>query len=261
MRVLQWNMQITERNASTIASARLELLSEALQQLQPDFVFLQEADSRARRMLDVGYECAEGPKRIVTLWRKGQYVSQGSWEATQRAQLTLLDPSFLLLNVHLPVLHCSKPKQRSAGGHIREELILARGQHAGRREVHGGDYNMPPHDELLVMDSGFYANRCLEYALKSGIDISKKRLFNCSWKVYGGDCGALGTYYSGDCEDGPWNVPDQIFLDPQIVGNGIVEVRVITTVAEHSLMKRTGTPGGRGSDHFPLFVSVGDATS
>jgi endonuclease/exonuclease/phosphatase family metal-dependent hydrolase len=264
LKIMQWNMGDSSHAVLRPNDImRSDILSDLLYIHNPIIVTLQEANrvvlSNAKLF---NYEIFYGLSGLVTLLRKGIFYHVDARNIGTRAHGLSLNnlhnrqPILKIVNIHLPILNLDIVEKRERARKFINESDSWRAFHDPRFEILSGDLNMPPYDEVMMVESGFCSNRDLNHIIKKHRAINKY-IYNCTWKVFGGGCGSLGTYYLNNVPHGPWHLPDQILIDPRIVENNRVDVEIITSVNSQTLITKSGIPNKRvASDHLPLLVTT-----
>ncbi|AUD04034.1 exonuclease/endonuclease/phosphatase family protein [Spirosoma pollinicola] len=266
--ILQWNMgdspHATKKRGNY--QERAQILTDLLTGHNPTFVTLQEADRVVLSYANLrSYELYNGPPGLVTLVTKDKYKTNENLTRNDRYQLLALDSisrtdkGIKIINLHLPALHKSDDQKREF---LRKDMPFInawRTKHESLYEILSGDFNLPPYDIVIMEETGVFANRDLKHTIKTTSTFGFGRaLYNTSWQVFGGTCGALGTYYYKTLPHGPWHIPDQILIDPKLIGDALVQVKILTDANGQSLAtKKVFAPNrDNSSDHFPVLVSI-----
>ena len=241
------------------------VLTELLREHEPTLVALQESDPAILAQANLAaYELYRGPLGLTTLVLRQAYRPVSNQDIRQRVQVVTLDsaihgePGLLIFNVHLPVLYKSEYERREFIRRLMPEVNLLRVQSQRRFEIMVGDFNLPPYDEAIVGESGMFANRDAAHAAKKRGTVGLP-ICNVSWSIFGGTCGALGTYHSHSPAHGPWQIPDQMLLDPRLLSDNCVRMQVLTKTTGINL--HTPLPFGYpnktvASDHFPVLATL-----
>lgn len=269
-------MGVYAEGASAEADDRKTRLLRALvSEHDPDLIALQEAPRRLASPLlrDAGYEVDAPRHRLLTAWRGRR------WEATveqpfvyDRASALVLrrldpdggGPRVLVCNVHLPSrLHSGTDEVSESLRDLVGEIQSYRSDpDTGRfSEVLTGDFNLEPHDLVMMLPSGLYGNRSLLFVAKrerrrrrDGLENERTRtLYNPSWMLYGASAEPLGTLYNTKGTGAPWYVFDQALFSADLA-DGPAAVEVVTEADGLDLLTRdVRSPNSKvGSDHLPL---------
>jgi len=191
----------------------------------------------------------------TTLWKFVQSVELKRALVVELQHLTT-GLSVRFTNVHVVAIGQTRDQGREANAklHIVRKLDDLRASAPSVSEVVLGDFNFNPHDGLLVSADGFAANAYWPW-------VQRKRrkgdaaLYNPTWRLHGGRCGAQGSYYRSADESGlgPWHIFDQILVSPELVDESGVDPEVVCSVGTIALARRTGTPNRQiASDHLPV---------
>lgn len=166
-------------------------------------------------------------------------------------------------NVHLQSEQSGDARAREAQARktIVQQLQEARQRSPLPYEVILGDFNFDPHDDLLVGNDGFRANGHAPWVRqqKKKAAPADVPMFNPSWRIYGGHCGAPGTYYrrADRSGRGPWLVRDQILVAPELVDDARSTPVVISSIGGVELAKQDGCPDSAlVSDHLPIGLNL-----
>ncbi|UOG76816.1 endonuclease/exonuclease/phosphatase family protein [Hymenobacter tibetensis] len=267
LKVLQWNMSAAPHakppkphpNPKECAEA----LDAMLQEHNPTIVTLQETDNTLLSYAHLSaYEVQRGPTGLATLILRSRFRVVSNKEVTPRIQAVTLDniqhgePGILVLNFHLPVLNEDADDRQEAARTLIPKIDSARANSKLRLEIIAGDFNLPPYAAFIVGQSGLFANRDPSISSQRRSTVGRP-LYNASWSIFGGSCGSLGTYRRASRLHGPWQIPDQMLLDPLLVDKAKVEVQVITKTSVRALHNRNGNPDRKfASDHFPVLVTI-----
>lgn len=270
LKILQWNMAAAPHarkpkphpNPAKSAAALTALLHDHA----PTIVALQETDPTILAQVKLtAYDLQRGPMGLTTLVLRQAYRPVRNSDIRQRVQVVELDAatpggaSLLVFNLHLPVLYKTELERREfARVFLLPEMTRLRVLGQARLEIIAGDFNLPPYDEIIVGESGLFANRDLAHTSKRRSTVGRP-IYNTSWAIFGGACGALGTYHGPSLAHGPWQIPDQLLLDPRLAENRRVRVQVLTKTSGQDL--HTPLPFGypnktTASDHFPVLVTL-----
>lgn len=267
IKILQWNMAAAPHakkakahpNPVKCATALTELLREHV----PTIVVLQETDPAILGLVNLrDYDVQRGPLGLTTLVLRLAYRPVSNSDIRQRVQVVKLDSTragesgLLVFNLHLPVLYKTEFDRREFARLLLPEMNRLRVGGSSRLEVIGGDFNLPPYDEIMVSEFGWFANRDLTHTSKKRSSVGRP-IYNASWGIFGGNCGALGTYHGRSLAHGPWQIPDQMLLDPRLVENRKVAVAVLTKTSGLDLHTPFGYPNKLlTSDHFPVLITI-----
>lgn len=253
------------KKARSNPEKRANALTALLNEIKPSIVTLQEAaDNVLAKTALLGYSLIRDSNGLAILYKRDDYYVIENGVIRNRMQVAALNTTALpplgisIINLHLPILNRTVEDRRDFARTILADSDQWRIRHKQRFEVISGDFNLPPYDEVIVgKNRGFCANRDKEHCLKH-VGTVERGLFNSSWQIFGGQCGALGTYYLDNLPHGPWHIPDQVMLDPGLIQRASVKVQVLIKVNGISLTTpRTLRPEGNTlSDHFPMLVSI-----
>ena len=272
LKILQWNMAAAPHarkakpHPSPVKCAAA--LTELLREHAPTLAVLQETDPAILAMADLSaYDIQRGPLGLTTLVLRLAYRSVSNRDIRQRVQVVKLDnmlagaADLLVFNLHLPVLYKTEFDRREFARLLLPEMNRLRVETRPRLEIIAGDFNLPPYDEILVSEFGWFANRDLTHTSKKRSTVGRP-IYNASWNIFGGSCGALGTYHGRSLAHGPWQIPDQMLLDPRLAENKRVEVEVLTKTSSLELHTPFGYPNKLlASDHFPVLVTIRDSVA
>ncbi|WP_437835896.1 endonuclease/exonuclease/phosphatase family protein [Sorangium sp. So ce1153] len=268
--VLQWNMGVCKESNPYRRRARIEALEAMVGEYSPGILSLQEAplDLRSLRFLHPWYRLVEGPMGIVTgllesRWQvvadhdevKGRALVVKAYSSTGRLRLSLW-------NVHLPVVWKDLAARRTlVQSDFRDALIAVRKRGLGRSELLVGDFNLPPYDDAMVRRSGLYASRTLPSAEENALlhDPYNFPLFNPTWALLGKPGSPQGTFFRQPSPDdeGPWFLPDQALMSPDLALPGEQQVWLIEHTGKAELCSPAPTRRPErttGSDHLPLRI-------
>jgi hypothetical protein len=240
-----------------------EALSAMLREHSPSIATLQESDNLILGHADLSdYEIQRGPIGLTTLIRRKTFRVVENSEIRQRVQVLVLDgmnqglSDLLVFNLHWPIMYKSEAERRDFARPIVTDMDRVRVSKIPRLEIMAGDFNLPPYDELIVGESGLFANRDLSHISSRRSSVGRA-LYNASWSIFGGTCGALGTYRKPSIPHGPWQVPDQMLIDPRLLAVSQIKVQVIIKADTVDLHTPSGYPNkSLTSDHFPVLVSI-----
>jgi hypothetical protein len=268
LKILQWNMDGAPHakppkphpNPKECAA----VLNEILLEYTPTVVTLQETDNALLANINLsGYDIQRGPVGLTTLIRRDKFVAVDNREVTPRIQAVALDSTnrgeegLLVFNFHLPVLNKDKDDRQEAARLLIPRIDKVRVDRSPRLEIMAGDFNMPPYAPFIVGPSALFANRDLTYSSSQRRGTVGRSLYNASWNIFGGMCGAPGTYRRASELHGPWQIPDQMLLDPRLIKGADVNVQIIIKTSKRKLHTRDGNPRKHlPSDHFPVLVSI-----
>lgn len=264
--ILQWNMGCSRLASvkSNVIDARLLTLKNLLGERSPSVVALQEAPQQATTLLQQGGFTVYGSGELLLGmrncdWKKGQTVLQQSRVLTVEVQLTT-QRILLVSNVHLlSRQHSEQLDREDAAREILTALVAQRVKYVNQvcGEIIVGDFNLNPHDGVMMMKNGFFSNRSRTFVKKMAKKsvLPKKPLYNPSWHIYGRAEEPLGSLYDTNPGDGPWLVFDQILMSADLIDAGSHEVVLVTGTKGVGLL--TAPPVKRpdkaiGSDHLPL---------
>lgn len=242
--ILQWNMgdSVHAKKIRPNSSGRAQILTDLIFDNSPTIILLQEAHRGVLSYANLRqYDLFDGPSNLVTLINKNKYSTVDSISHEDHFHLLALDSlskgenGLKIINLHLPTLY---KDEREKQEYIRKRMPAInkwRTKHEPRYEIMGGDFNIPPYDAVLIEETGVFANRDIRHASTSTSTFNfGKALYNASWQIFGGACGAPGTYYLNKLPHGPWHIPDQIMLDPDLVRQSKISVKVITEANKKS---------------------------
>ncbi len=245
---------------------RAQILTDLINDNSPTIILLQEAHRGVLSYANLRqYDLFDGPSNLVTLISKNKYSIIDNISHENHFHLLALDSLFKdekglkIINLHLPTLHKDEGEKQEYIRKRMPAINVWRTKYEPRFEIMGGDFNIPPYNAALIEETGVFANRDIRHASTSTSTFGfGKALYNTSWQIFGGACGALGTYYQNKLPHGPWHIPDQIMLDPELVKQSIVSVKVITEANKKSFKSKIvqGPNKDVASDHFPVLVSV-----
>lgn len=264
--ILQWNMGCGKRASvkSNAIDARLMTLKNLLGERIPSVVALQESPQKAASLLQQGgftiYDSGElllGMRN--TDWTKGRTVLQQSKVLTVEIQLPT-QRILLVSNVHLLSRQHSEQQDRENAAHeILNAIEAQRVKYANRvcGEIIVGDFNLNPHDGVMMMENGFFANRSKTFVKRMAIKsvLPKRPFYNPAWHIYGRAEAPLGSLYDTNPWDGPWLVFDQILMSADLIGTGSHDVAVVTCTNGVDLLTASQVKRpdiAIGSDHLPL---------
>lgn len=275
--VLQWNMGDSPYVKKKTVKSRLDnpedvnrrakILYELIDTYKPTFVMLQESASSLVALVNhPDYELQRGDLGLNIFVKLNLYKIVENNLNIRRVQMLALDSLELsqkgikLINIHLPILYKNEVQRREEVRMLMPLINFWRSKFDSRFEIVAGDFNLPPYDEIIITRSGFFSNRDLSHARNNKIEKGfGNALFNVSWSIFSGTCGSLGTYYLADSyPNGPWHIPDQILIGPELEEDSIIKVKVITSVNSLSLINdKTFSPNKRvASDHLPVLLNI-----
>lgn len=241
------------------------VLTELLREHEPTIVALQESAPAILAQADLAaYEPYRGPGGLTTLALRRAYRPVSNQDIRQRVQVVALDSAthgeagLLLFNVHLPVLYKSEYERQEYIRRLMPDINRLRVQNQTRLEIMVGDFNLPPYDVGIVGESGLFANRDAAHVARKRSTVGRP-ICNVSWSIFGGTCGALGTYHGASAAHGPWQVPDQLLLDPRLLQGSCVRVQVLTATAGvqlHTALPLAYPNKAIASDHFPVLTTL-----
>ena len=264
-KILQWNMGCGPFASvkATVAISRLQVLRDLLVEQVPSLVALQEAPQPASATLrKAGFSTYGSGGLLLGMrnadWKKGRAILRQTKILTVEVQLA--PQRFLLISdVHLLSRQYSQQLRRDNEALAAVKAISnLRVQYVNRMcgEIIVGDFNLTPHDGIMMMDEGFYANRSRTYvetmARKSVLPM--KPMYNPAWHIYGRAEEPLGSLYDTNPIDGPWLVFDQVLMSADLIGSTSHEVIVVTSTTGTGLLSSGVKRPDKetGSDHLPL---------
>jgi exonuclease III len=126
-----------------------------------------------------------------------------------------------------------------------------------------GDFNLNPYENGMVDASSFHAIMDSTIVKKGSRTVSNKKynyFYNPMWSLHG-DIGnnVAGSYYynKGGFISNHWNVFDQVLLRPSLIDNFDKDsLKFIVFDGVKSLLKRSGLPNEKISDHLPLTFTL-----
>lgn len=253
--------------AAGVTVSRTDVLRGIVLERQPSIVALQEAPASAKGVLQasgfsvhtvgclaLGLRCTD--------WMAGLAVI--SQERLLAVEVPLTSGHVLLIcDVHLTSrVRSQQIGREEAARAVAAEIQTRRKVYAGQKcsELVVGDFNLNPHDIVMMQPSGFFANRSKTYVAKTSqkVVLPKKPLYNPSWHIYGRSDEPLGSIYSTSADDGPWLVFDQLLMSSDLVGTGSHNLAVVTTCSGIDLLSRDVRQpvAAVGSDHLPLVGEI-----
>jgi hypothetical protein len=264
--ILQWNMgcgALTDVTPSVMDS-RLRILRSLLSEHMPSIVALQEAPTETSALLRLaGFAAYDSGALLLgmrnTDWTKGRTVLRQTRVFTVEVQLAA-ERTLLVSDVHLRSRRNSQQLDRENGAlAVLTAIRDLRGKYVNRvcSEIIVGDFNLNPHDGIMMMSEGFYANRSKAFVRnRAKNSVAPKRpMYNPAWHIYGRAEEPLGSLYSTTPYDGPWLVFDQVLMSADLIGADSCEIAVVTDANGVSLLSASVVklPDKRaGSDHLPL---------
>lgn len=252
---------------ASVIDARIQTLKNLLGERIPSVVALQEAPQDADALLQQSGFTVYGSGELLlgmrnTDWTKGRPILQQSRVLTVEIQLPT-QRILLVSNVHLLSRQHSEQQDRENAAHeILNAIEAQRVKYANRvfGEIIVGDFNLNPHDGVMMMKNGFFANRSKTFVKRMAVKsvLPKRPFYNPAWHIYGRTEEPLGSIYGTNPWDGPWLVFDQILMSADLIGTGSHDVVVVTCANGVGLL--TAPPVKRpdkaiGSDHLPLVSS------
>ncbi len=271
--VLSWNMGSFFKKAlsAEVRRSRLDILTTLVAEHAPSIVGLQEApaDFGGREGLGHEYEIIRGPRGVATALRKAAWTPSGhdareSWRAlVVKADPYGGGPGLWIWNLHLspPGHKDSETRRALARAEPRDDLRDFREGDPNRAELVVGDFNLPPYDDAVMRDDGFYASRVREWVLSKEAHAGARYrpLFNATWPLLGLLTPPYGDFhrYKRKGDVGPWYVVSQALRSARLAIPGEPQVRLLECAGGRPLYRgsRKRPNKGVGSDHLPLLIT------
>ncbi len=170
----------------------------------------------------------------------------------------------LLVAVHAPSkLHLKAGDQWAMASRLSARVREIESRVGHSRTVLVGDLNMNPFEEGMISANGWHAVMTRGIARKGKRSINKESypfFYNPMWGRFGDDTeGPPGTYYekSGSFIKYFWHLFDQVLIRPDLLKSfDSASLRVLEKCGSTSLVRRSGIPNARLSDHLPLLFAL-----
>ncbi len=170
----------------------------------------------------------------------------------------------LVFGIHFPDNRNNKSESITAyAGEVARAIKSIEKEKNLFKTVVIGDFNMNPYDKGMVDASSFHAIMDSEIAKKGSRIVSNKKydyFYNPMWSLQG-DIGndVSGSYFYKNAElvNYHWNVFDQVLIRPLLIDNfDKNSLKFIDSDGVKSLLKKSGLPNEKYSDHLPLMFTL-----
>ena len=171
-------------------------------------------------------------------------------------------------NLILAIIHCpsrvnwDREDLHRHGIRLNQDILKIEDELGYRRTIVVGDLNMNPFDPGVAGAGTLHGVMTRQLADRESRIVSGRAelmFYNPMWAFFGDrTLGPPGTYYlrSSKPVNYYWNIYDQVLLRPA-VARDLLDLEILTTDGQDSLLTKDGLPGGReNSDHLPLFFKV-----
>ncbi len=173
-------------------------------------------------------------------------------------------PEMLVVVAHLrSQLHHRFPDRALELRRLVADINRAERDREHSRTVLVGDLNLDPYSELIVQSDTLHSVMTKSLANRETRTVqahpSERIFYNPMWGLLGDRTpGPPGTYHRSPsgvvCYH--WHLFDQVLLRSGL-GDNLVELKIIETDGERSLLTNNGLPDqGNASDHLPIFFHL-----
>ncbi len=165
---------------------------------------------------------------------------------------------------HIPSkLHYTDEDQTTELVAMSRDIREFEEKQGSRRTIVVGDMNVNPFEAGMAKCDGLHGVMARGVALKQSREVQGREypfFYNPMWSHFGdGNSTPPGTYY--DKQSTPhkyfWNMFDQVLIRPDLLPYfDDRDLQIVTKVETESLLRRSGIPNPRISDHLPIVFKL-----
>lgn len=280
-RILTWNMDCMAASTPQAAhERRRKRLVDLMSTEQPDLILLQEtADAVEPELRELGFHVTTRERLTTAIrssgWALHAAAVQPSTEhrflaATFRSLTGIV---IVTWNVHLPspVRARHEDAVEAVRALVEDATRLRQQVGIDAFEVVGGDFNLPPYDSHIMRSRANFlkAGRSALWAQNREERTGERHFVNAAWLLLGRADEPLATLFvDRDAhtrhtpDDAPWYQYDQVMLSPSMLRGRRLHCDICTTAGTTDLSTKGNVhrrpSRERGSDHYPLLVTIRD---
>ena len=257
MNILFWNLHKKNLNGVIAALIKERDVDIAL------FAESENADIAELAMCLEGYKLAALPDKdaIHAIYRKSTTTVIGRICVQSRMLLfkVVCGEPYLIVGLHLASMTDGLQRRleqiRIINGFIREE---ERGRQYSNRTIVIGDFNANPFDIEMIGHNNFnavlHADLIQRQETVTWVNAEYKRFYNPILHFLTEDTKMYGSFYKhNDGRPLYWYCLDQVLIRKPLIKT-LKNMEYVKTIGGSSLLKRSGLPDERFSDHLPLLV-------
>ncbi len=169
----------------------------------------------------------------------------------------------LVFGIHLPDnRNNTRESINACAGEVARAIIDVEKEKKLNKTIVVGDFNLNPYDDGMVNASSFHAimdSKIVKNVSRTVLNKEYNYFYNPMWSLHGdiGNNVAGSYYYKGGFISTHWNVFDQVLLRPSLIDNFDKDsLKFIVFDGVKSLLKKSGLPNEKISDHLPLTFTL-----